>query len=646
MVPWHDLNRGPVIAQEATVTMAQRNDNQSAPHASTLEESPTFRGLNPDVVAALRDRATRRQLHAGEHAFVADEAYKQEVYLVEQGELEVRRISGEVYWATVGDLVGISNFLDAQPYTSSATARGDTTLLALPHGVLDELEHAHPELAGVLNRYIARRIRNWSPSRQVISGALAQTARAVMRTPLATCRTSLSLREAFQAMRQRQVGSLVILDDDGHLHGIMTYVALCVALIESGNSPDQEIADACEPAVTVDPGSPLWKVEELRADGGTKYVVVVEDGNPVGMLSQTDILRSVLAHGSLVVSRIREAPDLVELGDYYQRMAEVAEQALETHRRVDVALRLISETHLAIQRRCAELTLEQLEVAGAGLAPAPYALLIMGSGGRMEMLLTPDQDNGIILADTPAAKTPKAVAWFQRFCHELNENLAQVGYELCKGGIMARNPQFHKSLQEWRDQIAFMTEHPGRKAARWSNIAFDFETLFGDDSLTATLRSHVYEMLDERSKLLAFMAEDDAEGRPPIGWFNRLVTTESNDDGGTVDIKRNGLRIIADAARIFALHAGIQSRNTHDRLTALVRLGALDADLVDSTLAAYSQLHELLITHQLDQVHRGEPPDKKIHPERLSSHGRESLRESMLAVKRFQERLQGQFGFF
>lgn len=611
----------------------------------TFEDSASFHGLSGDLAQALRRAASARSLLAGERIYRANEPYRSEVYVVDLGEIEIRRSSGEVYWAGPGDIIGLSNFLDGQPYTSTAVARGPATVLVLGHNTLERMEADWPELDRLINRYIARRIRSWSPSRQVITGALTRAARTVMSEPLATCSLGMSLREAYATMRSRKVGSLVVVGEDGGLIGILTHAGLCRSLITEGAGADDGLtAAACDPALSVDPSTPLWKVEEEQVSSGRKYVVVVEDGAPRGMISQTDLLRSLIAHQSSVVARVRAADDLAELSRHYRAMGEVAAEALESNRRAAAAVRIISETQLAIQRRCVELTLSALEREGAGPPPAPYALLIMGSGGRKEMLLTPDQDNGIILADVPEASTEQAAAWFRRFCNELNENLATVGYELCKGDIMARNPAFHKTLEEWRRQISFMTERPGKKAARWSNIVFDFDTLYGDDNLTAALRTHLHEALKERSKLLTFMVEDDAEGRPPIGWFNRLIATDESEAGPTVDIKRNGLRIIADAARIFALYSGVQNRNTHDRLTALVRLGVLDADLVDSAVTAYNQLHELLVAHQIAQARRGEMPDKKIHLDRLSPPAKESLRESMVAVKRFQERLQGQFG--
>jgi CBS domain-containing protein len=157
------------------------------------------------------------------------------------------------------------------------------------------------------------------------------------------------------------------------------------------------------------------------------------------------------------------------------------------------------------------------------------------------------------------------------------------------------------------------------------------------------LRNHLNRELQRGQGLLKLMAQDDAEGRPPLGLFNRLLTTR-HEGRDTIDIKRNGLRTITDAARIYALGRGVMQINTHERLQALGRLGIFDRDFIDSLRLAFEELQDLLLTHQLWMTERGQVPDPRIRIERLSSHDRERLRVSLRTARRMQDRLQQQFG--
>ncbi|NIP74374.1 MAG: CBS domain-containing protein [Gammaproteobacteria bacterium] len=610
-----------------------------------LSGGELFSGMAPETVSAVVGRAELREWAEGETIFRAGEPYRSALFIIYDGEAELQRPDGRTGRYGAGAVLGLSNYLDEAPYRSTARALSACKVLIVPDAALHQLEAEHPALSNALNHLIAERIRSRSVAGQAISGALARPVRAAMKSPLATCDPDVSLRQAYATMLERRIGSLGVRDRSGELLGILTCAGISRALaLEGASAKDAVRGAACDEPHTIAPHAPLWQADEMLQRYGVKYLIVMEGERPLGVISQSDILRALISHQPNLLERAGRAGDLAALRVLHDSIHEVAREARETNRLASRAVRIVSDAHLAIQRRCVELTLEELRAQGHGEAPRPYAVLIMGSGGRREMLLSPDQDNGIILADRPPPLSQCEEQWFERFAKRLNASLDRVGYILCPGDIMARNPMFRKTLAEWRRQITYMAEHPNQKAARWSNIVFDFDTLYGDESLTHDLREHVLDVLGRRQLLLEFMVEDDAEGRPPLGLFNRLVTGDAGERKGKIDIKRNGLRIIADAARVYTLSAGIASTNTVERLQNLVRQGVLSGGLADSVLAAYEELLDLLLGHQVDQAARGEAPDKLISPDRLSDQDETALRAAMRAVKRLQDQLQGQFG--
>jgi CBS domain-containing protein len=208
---------------------------------------------------------------------------------------------------------------------------------------------------------------------------------------------------------------------------------------------------------------------------------------------------------------------------------------------------------------------------------------------------------------------------------------------------MAKNIMFHKTLNQWQQQISHIIHLPNQKAARWANVFFDFYTLYGDNKLTVALSKHIHKELKVQPRLLKMMVEDDAEGQAAVGWFNRLVTQQDQSGKGKIDIKRNGLRIITDAARIYAFKYGIESRNTADRLAALVHQGVFDIDSMQSVKASFEELLALLLQHQLHQMQNNQKIDKLIVPDSLSLLHHETLRMAMRTIKQFQEKLQVEF---
>ncbi len=618
---------------------------KSSSDVRLVHETPGFRDLDPAVLEALLAGTSKRQVDAGKTLFDVGQPFLDEIYIVRRGEIELQRANGRTDKAAPGYLLGLSSYLGESPYASRAVAREDTELLVLPAAALRQAERREPELFDAINRLIGTGLRARSVIASIATGGLTQSAASIMSTPLSTCRSDANIREVLETMLRDNVGSLVIVDPADQIRGMVTFRTIAKRLVHPGINPALEpVASAVQPATTVAGDTPLWQAQDIQKREHCKYLVVVDDGRPVGMLSQTDIVRELRAHQSGLYPPISQAQSYEELAEHYLGIDSIAARALETNRRARVAVRILSETHLAIQRRCVELTLAEIEAQGQGAPPIGYALIIMGSGGRKEMMLDPDQDNGFILADHPATEAKKIDAWFENFGDRLNVNLDRVGYILCPGDIMARNPMYRKSLSEWKAQITRMTQRPNEKAARWSNIVFDFNAQYGDDALARELRVHLNNQLQGNAGLLKFMMEDDAQGRAPIGWFNQLVTTDRPDGMEIVDVKRNGMRIVANDARILALKSGISVCNTTDRIDALVRKGALSEDFGATVSAAYDELLDILLMHQLQQKRSGTPLDKEVAPQDLTAPARDALRVSMRAVKRFQERLQSELG--
>jgi CBS domain-containing protein len=462
-----------------------------------------------------------------------------------------------------------------------------------------------------------------------------------MTTPVASCTPDISLRDALALMRQRHIGSLVVMGADHKLVAMLTRADLAEAVLVHGAQPgDPMQPTACLPPHTITPETPLWKAQDMQQQQGAQYVVVVDGDRPVGVVSQTDILHALIAQPGFLAPHIEQSETLRELAGLKARLVEEAVYIREANRLAHTSVRFLSETHLALQRRVVALTLHEMPDE----PPLAFAIVIMGSGGRKEMLLEPDQDNGLIIAESPREHDPDVHSWFEDFSNRLNANLHEVGYRLCPGDIMARNPLYRRRLGDWQDWIRSIVDRPTEQAARCSNILFDFDTLYGDDSLTVALRQHVLETIRVHPRLLTKMAADDARSRPALGFFHQLVVTSRDAAGTYIDLKRNGLRLIADAARMLAVQAGISAQNTMDRLGALVRTGTLEESLSTSAGDAYEVLLELLLAHQIDRARAQKPIDTQVDSKQLTEQNRVRLRLAMRIVKRLQDRLQSTFG--
>jgi CBS domain-containing protein len=608
--------------------------------ARELTETPYLQALSRNALEELLAEGETLRLARGESLFRFGQAYPHKVYILCQGQVRIEHRSGAKRTLQPGEFIGISNYLDETPYRANATAQDETTVLAVAAERFARLEARHGSLRAVLDRQLSERIRERHRT-SGIAGILNTSVATLMTAPIVGCGTETPVRDAVSLMRERRVNSLVVRQSDGVPVGFLTYPRLAQALALDSLGPHTPV-ESCMTALPprILPDAPLWQADTLLQQNAQKYLLVHDDRNALGILSQSDILRALGTQQTSFHNQTQTAQDLPTLARFYRELPGIARSLHEHNRLATRTVQQLSEYHLAIQRRCVELTLEQLDSA----PPRDYALIIMGSGGRHEMLLNPDQDNGLIIDDSTGALTDTEQRWFSTFADRLNINLDKIGYVLCPGDIMARNPSYQKTLSDWQRQFDRITRVPNNKAARWANIMMDFSTLYGDEHLTNTLYQYALQRFAEYRLLLEYMAADDAEGSPAIGWFNRLVTSESDEHKGKVDVKRKGIRIIVDGARIYAISASITARNTENRLNALVRENILQAELVDAVKAAHEQLLDMLLAHQLRQYELNQPLDKYIDPDKLDATTLSGLRASMRAVKRFQDQMQGHFG--
>jgi CBS domain-containing protein len=100
-----------------------------------------------------------------------------------------------------------------------------------------------------------------------------------------------SLRDVARFLSEHKVGAAVILDPEQPGPGIVTERDLVRSLGE-GQSPDTELVSdhLTSNAVFAEPDWPLEEAADAMARGGFRHLVVVEDGEVIGIISMRDII--------------------------------------------------------------------------------------------------------------------------------------------------------------------------------------------------------------------------------------------------------------------------------------------------------------------------------------------------------------------
>lgn len=102
---------------------------------------------------------------------------------------------------------------------------------------------------------------------------------------------STAVRAACEAMRDRRVGAVLVVDDQGRLQGIFTgRDAICRVLAEGRSAATTTIGSVMtsDPA-SMKPGKTAVEALRLMRDGGFRHVPIVDNGKVVGVLSHGDV---------------------------------------------------------------------------------------------------------------------------------------------------------------------------------------------------------------------------------------------------------------------------------------------------------------------------------------------------------------------
>ncbi|MGW1377305.1 CBS domain-containing protein [Streptomyces sp. NPDC002446] len=113
-----------------------------------------------------------------------------------------------------------------------------------------------------------------------------------MSTVVLTIGPAHTLRQAAQLMAARRIGAAVVLDNDNSGIGILTERDILNSL-GAGENPDRETAQThLTPDVVF--AAPDWTLDDAAdamVRGGFRHLIVLNDHEPVGVVSVRDIMR-------------------------------------------------------------------------------------------------------------------------------------------------------------------------------------------------------------------------------------------------------------------------------------------------------------------------------------------------------------------
>lgn len=475
---------------------------------------------------------------------------------------------------------------------------------------------------------------------QVESFPYNEYLRSVMDRNVYTCRQTDILRPVLREMAGRNISSAIAVDDDGKPVGILTERDIMQRLVA---------ADDCDLShtpvsrvMTIDPvylrpDNSIYRALSLLASKGVKHLPLVEDGRVVGIVTLRQLLKLRYPEPMTLIELINGAIDGPSLKEVRDRLPQLAQERLAGGRRGHDIVVMMSLVNRDIHRRVLELVRQDM-----GEPPVDFCVYVTGSHGRLENLLAPDQDHGMIIADSPEGH--QYDDYFVDYSSRVSEMLDQAGFVLCPGNIMCSNPLWRKSLSEWKEQVRYWFDAQVRELGRFCTVLFDAAPIYGETALFLDMQNYAHGLLSRHREVLQIMHEEEGGHRVPTSWLGRFITEKDGVHRGEFELKRSGLIFIIEGIRILALMHNIRETSTLKRIGRLIEDGHIHHDDGEYFESAYHFLLHLALQTQIDKAVAGHPVDTFINPNELSRRSREVLKHAFKAVTTLQEMVGSEFG--
>ncbi|MDT8443203.1 MAG: putative nucleotidyltransferase substrate binding domain-containing protein [Desulfuromonadales bacterium] len=620
-----------------------------------LQDTEPFNQLPDSVFTELREAAIQKKYPANHDIFKQNNPPTGYLYVIKEGLVTITLVSPGgidmvVDYRKEGQFFGGTPIFTGEPYAGGARTVKPTVCYLIPADILHKLQKDNPQIGRFFTSAVLSRVRKlYSEIVSAHSGSALNQMEAypfkkrlseIMTTPAVTCPPETPVVVVARLLTEHNISFLVVTNNENEPIGIITGSDL-VAKVLAPENVDAQAMTARQvmrfDPHTMAPETYMYEAMALMTRHRLNYLLVVDRNQLVGVVTPRDLMRYRSQKALLLLGNIREEKSIEGLASIRKELVRVARALLSETRSTSEVMEILSHIHHAIIRRTYQICLDEMAADGLTMPDIHHCFLVMGSAGRKEMLLYPDQDNGFIFENFPDDRQPEVDAFFVPFSEKLNAALAGAGYPLCDGGVMARNKDWRGRLTDWQIRLNGWLLDPEPTHVRNSSIFFDFLPLVGDVELAHELRDMIADGIATHQGFLYHMMTLDLRYKVPLGILGRFQVEKEGDNAGLLSVKYGGCVYIVDCVRMFALERGIQAISTLERLQALVAENVFATETAEHIRAAFEALIFLRLRHEIGLLEAGEIPSHFLDPHALSKTEQDLLRESFQAVSKLQD---------
>ncbi|MDD2386751.1 MAG: cache domain-containing protein [Bacteroidales bacterium] len=436
----------------------------------------------------------------------------------------------------------------------------------------------------------------------------------IIATKALTCNFDVSLYQLAARMNKASSGFVLITAESGEIIGYISDKIIRERAIIGANGEQQVYNFMSSPVEYMDNDSTIFDAINYYNLNPASDVLIIKNeiGNVAGIVNKEDLLFIYDFLPVKLLSSVAYSDDISDMKNIHDKYILSLLPLIDVGTEADLIFHNLSFISDLICRNLIEKGQEIL-----GQAPAKFVFISLGSEGRREQTLNTDQDNAIVYADVPNDQKNEVKEYFDKLAAYVCDALDDVGYEFCRGGIMAKNPEYCQPVSVWKQYFNKWINTGTGKDLLDISVFFDCRAIYGETSFVTNLQEYVGGLTKQNPAYLLLLAQSNIRLKPQVGFWGNILLETAGAPPETVNIKE-AIMPITNFARIYALKNNIREVSTIKRLAKLRDADVLTISSYDNITQAYKYLQMMRLKRQAVLIKKGINPDNLINTKHLS----------------------------
>ncbi|UOB17191.1 DUF294 nucleotidyltransferase-like domain-containing protein [Abyssalbus ytuae] len=555
----------------------------SARVADFLKRYPPFDLLQQDQLLKIAEHVKIIYLDKGKNIFNIGEEGHAEFYVVHKGAVEIKNMQHDtletIDKCDEGDIFGLRPLFAKENYEINAITEEETILYGIPIDKFKPIVEKNIDIGVYLIETFATNTQTpyskeqssklySKPSDELFELQPAKYVKNVITAPKGS-----QIKTVAKLMTKYDVGSVIITENNSPI-GIVTDQDFRESVATGNLSISSTVSNIMSsPVICYAKGITIAQAQIALMKHRISHLCITEDGTPnsevVGVLSEHDIVVTQGNNPSVLMKAIKRANSTKELKNIRKKITYLLKGYIQQNIPLTHISKIIFELNDASIKRVIERCIDKMDSP----PPVNFSWMSLGSQGRKEQLLQTDQDNAIIFENVKEENIEEVRSYFLLLAKKINKRLNTIGYEYCPAEMMAKNPKWCLSLNEWKDQFTKWILEPGDDEILLCSIFFDFDISYGELSLTNELSQHIFNQTGNNQIFLSMLAASAIRSASPLGFFRQFLVEQDGQYKDFFDLKKRALMPITDAGRLLILSHKVKNiNNTAERFEKMAEL--------------------------------------------------------------------------